>query len=298
MNFNYGMNFNVKAAKVEPKKPEEGEKGKDEKPEEATSPKSAPETVVLTGNATEIQAAINRATVRGAMGTTATQQIEGDNRDFGAMLAEYCQMRQFYLDHLEQFSPEGKKDRLLEMQTKIENIVNFWYDNYAGPNSQNQYPEWFSGWPIHNLNELYEDYNTWANETIDVTNWIQDHGEIENLGPIGNMFRALDEDHHALNPHFVYDMMEPGIGRVNYFRGKVQEYQNVINQMNETVQIFIAEFGYAAFSPYAQEFDQRLAEFQAKLSSAERYLDLANKDLPSHDDELNKIVEQNQLLER
>ena len=289
MNFNYGMNFNVKAAKVEPKKPEEGVKGKDEKPEEATSPKSAPETVVLTGNAAEIQAAINRATVRGAMGTTATQQIEGDDRDFGAMLAEYCQMRQFYLDHLEQFTPEGQRDCLLEMQTKIEDIINFWYD----PDSQTQIPNWFSGWPITS-NELYEDYNNWASETIEVNNWLHDHGEIENLGPIENMFRALDEDHHALNPHFVYDMMEPGIGRVNYFRGKVQEYQNVINQMNETVQKFIAEFGYAAFSPYAQEFDQRLAEFQVKLSRAEHYLDLAKNDLPSAGSEINKI-EQNQI---
>lgn len=235
--------------------------------------------MVLTGNAQEIQAAVAKATVRGAMGATATQQVEGNDRVFGAMLADYCQMKQNYLDHLDMFTPEGRKERLLELQTQIEDIVNFCY----APNSSQASMNWNASWPI-TLGELYEDYNIWTSDLAEVNDWLYQNGETQDLGPIENMFRSLDENHHALNPHFVYDMMEPGIGRVNYFRGKVKEYQNVINQMNNTVQNFIAEFGYAAFSKYAQEFDQRLADFQNRLGVAQNYLDQALQDLPSWKD--------------
>ena len=187
----------------------------------------------MTGNASEIQAAINQATVKGAMGATATQQVEGDDRGFGEMLAEYCQMRDVYLNNA-YVTDDAEIEALLAMQTKIEDIVDFWYENYAGPNSSQQTPDWYAGWPITSLNELYEDYNNWANRRIEIINSPFYQGQTQTHGPIENMFVSLDKDHHALNPHFVYDMMEPGIGRVNYFRGKVQEYQNVINQMNDT----------------------------------------------------------------
>jgi len=78
MNFNYGYNFGMKTTtKLETKKtPEEQtDKVKDEK---KSYSKIAPETVVLTGNASEILAAINKATVQGA---GLTKEINGGKGD-------------------------------------------------------------------------------------------------------------------------------------------------------------------------------------------------------------------------
>lgn len=242
--------------------------------------------MVLTGNASEIQAAINQATVKGAMGATATQQVEGDDRGFWSDVQEYYQMRQNYLDHLDTLQAQGKINRLVDMQAKIEDIVNRY--NLGGPN-------YYQGWGTV-PRELFEDYNNWNNEVKEIKASPEyQHSSTQSDDAMVTLFQTLDEDHRALDSEFVYNMMEPGIGRVNYFRNKIQEYQNVIANMNSVAQYY---FGGGHFGQVSlQEFTQRLMEFQQRLTEAQQFYELAKNDLPSAGDESNKITAQNQIAE-
>jgi hypothetical protein len=75
-----------------------------------------------------------------------------------------------------------------------------------------------------------------------------------------------------LNPEFVYHV-KSGIDRVNYFRTRVEDYQQVLSHMNTVAQQYWGNnpphnFQYFQFMEWKSHFQQKLAE-------AQRYLQLS-----------------------
>ena len=262
MNFNYNnYNFNLGQVKVGQRKSEEETKGKEVKGEELPSPKSAPETVVLTGSASEIQAAIAKATVQGAMGTTSTQQVDGGDRGLIAELAEYRQMRDEYLSQLENLTPFARVQCLVDMQAKIEDIVNY----YLVGVTQNQ------GMVTEIAQELFNDYNNWANDVKEIKSQ-PDYLQVATpADDMEALFVWLEEDHRELNPSFVFNMMDGD--RISYFRDKIREYQYVIGHMNYVMQNYSPDPNNG--TTYLQKFNQYMLEIQQRLADARRYLQLS-----------------------
>ena len=113
MNFNYGYNFDLRAAKLEEKKIESNGSNVEET-EGTQSSAVAPETtVVLTGDALELQAVLAKATVPGA--ANPKPGAKDDPVDWEQLWGDFLELKDAYNQNSGSMDYQDKIDALNEM---------------------------------------------------------------------------------------------------------------------------------------------------------------------------------------
>lgn len=272
-------NFSIYQFRVDLKKQEERVKKNEETLEETASASTVtPEPIVLTGDGLQILSDINKASIQSAGPAKGTTGIQDGGNELEQALNHYYELKEAYQMTASSMNPEERITALHLLLETIDSITSEYGTNLD-----------------HNIAEsLLDDFWEWHNSLHEITQGEGNPQEPEDV--MENLLYHLENDFNTLNAEFMFQVLTPGIERVNYFRGLVRDYQRTLRQMDVLAsQYWDANATVSQNDPIFRRFIELKYEFQEKLAEAQYYLQLAFRDLPSYKEEVEENPVQIQI---
>ncbi len=255
---NYNFSYAINTRSVQKKVAEE--KAKEIKGEEkGESPKSVtvnPEAVV--GNGLDVLAEQNKALQRLAKPEEINNCQRSFSSDYNDYLAAVSEYESTQWETLMGGTNTEQIAALRQLINRLVNITNTHTELLLRPEYQ-QVSE-----------DIINDCNRWNQEIDNLISSVP--GGVLPSDPNNNsqysiqhFCQSLEEQHNSLNAEFVFGTLS-GTQRVDYFRSKVEEYQQVINSLEAYIQ---------SGHLYPPEFIQLKQKFEQSLAEAQRYLQLS-----------------------